>query len=316
MPIRRGLLAHLREMSGNAVKLYLFLHLNARWQPGPRRGWVEASFDDMAKALGWSQKTLQRTIEELEAKPYIEVERATNQYELTRVGILKYDLEESTSAVDKSDQSRRVAVDRGVDRGMDKSERSAVHSKPANAQSQQDLRAPKKVVEVKEEKKGKADAVRRPFDAERLADRTPPFRENLQNRLEKKIELTDYSYPDWIKCCQKRGKDHPFGAEEQQAFEATGYQPDLSSALLGCDFVLTVVEVYDETRKKDMSPGNLCSRIIDRCQSERERNDGEGYYWPPDFQDHRDRLRFQERARAHKLASTSKAGNPDNGVRP
>ncbi len=82
--IRRGLLAHLPGMSSNAAKLYLWFHLKASWQP-PKRGRVEASFDDMARGNGWSLKTLQRTIEELETMPFIEVERATNQYELTRI---------------------------------------------------------------------------------------------------------------------------------------------------------------------------------------------------------------------------------------
>src|SRR5882762_8741927 len=110
--IRKGLLAHLPGMSGNAVKLYLMLHFKACWF-APKRGWVEASFDDMARWCGWSTKTLSRHVEELEAKPYIEVKRAANQHEVSRTKILKYDLEESTSAVDKSVQSSTVGVDCG-----------------------------------------------------------------------------------------------------------------------------------------------------------------------------------------------------------
>ena len=318
--IRKGFLAHLPGMSGNGVKLYLMLQFKACWF-GAKRGWVEASFDDMARWCGWSTKTLQRNLEELETKPYIEIERAANQHELTRIKILKYDLEESTSAADKSDRSSTVGVDCALDRALDSAVDSAadkpVHSKPATLQNPQDLQAPKKlkeVKEVKEQKKETANAVRRRFDAERLADRTPPFKEKLQNRLEKKIESTNDSYPDWIKSCRKRGEGHPFGAKEQKAFEATGYEPDLSSPLLGFDFVTTVVDVYEETRKKDISPGNLCSRIIDRCQSERGRNDVEGYYWPPDFQDHRDRLRVQERAR--ELMNANKAGHTGGGLKP
>src|SRR6267154_106340 len=162
--IRRGLLAHLPGMSSNAAKLYLWFHLKAFWQP-PKRGRVEASFDDMARGNGWSLKTLQRTIEELETIPFIEVERATNQYELTRIRILKYDLEEFTSALDKSVQSDTAGVDYAEVSGVDKFDCSTVHSKPASQQHQHDLQAPKKVKEVKELKNGTADAaVRRPFD--------------------------------------------------------------------------------------------------------------------------------------------------------
>jgi hypothetical protein len=297
------------------------LQFKACWF-GVKRGWVEASFDDMARWCGWSTKTLQRNLEDLETKPYIEIKRAANQHELTRIKILKYDLEGSTSAVDKSDQSSTVGVDCALDRALDSAVDSAadkpVHSKPATPQNPQDLQAPKKLKEVKELKEQKnetANAVRRRFDVELLADRIPPLRkEKLQNRLEKKIESTNASYPDWIKSCRKRGEDHPFGAEEQKAFEATGYTPNLSSLLLGFEFVTTVVDVYEETRKKDISPGNLCSRIIDRCQTERGRNDGEGYYWPPDFQHHRDSLRAQERAR--ELMSANKVGHIPSGMKP
>src|SRR5882762_3902607 len=142
--IRKGLLAHLPGMSGNAVKLYLMLHFKACWF-GPKRGWVEASFDDMARWCGWSTKTMQRIVEELEAKPYIEVERALNQHELTRIKILKYGLEEFTSGVDKSVQSKSVGVDFAVDSAVDSAADKTVHSKPATAQNQQDLQAPKKL---------------------------------------------------------------------------------------------------------------------------------------------------------------------------
>jgi hypothetical protein len=281
-------------MSGNAVKLYLMLHFKACWF-GPKRGWVEASFDDMARWCGWSTKTLSRTVEKLEAKPYIEVKRAANQHELSRIKILKYDLEESTSAVDKSVQSRMVGVDCAVDCAADKS----VHSKPASSQNTQDLQAPKKLKKLKNQKKGEADAVRRPFDAELRSCPPPPFSRKdktklLRERLEAKIKSSGDSYTEWVKHQLSRGRRHPFGDEERRAFEATGYRPDLSSPSLSFDFVYAVVEVYEDNQSKGISPGNLCSKIIDHCQTERGRTDGIGYYWPPDFQEHRDRLRAQE----------------------
>lgn len=41
------------------------------------------SFADIALSLRWSFSTTQRTVRELEAKPYIMVVRATNQHELS-----------------------------------------------------------------------------------------------------------------------------------------------------------------------------------------------------------------------------------------
>jgi len=51
-------------MSGNAVKLYLWLQFATHWS-GPKRGWVETDFEYMARGNGWSPKTLQRAIKEL-----------------------------------------------------------------------------------------------------------------------------------------------------------------------------------------------------------------------------------------------------------
>jgi hypothetical protein len=61
---------HLPEMSERSVKLYVWLLLSARWE-GSKRGWVEASFEDMATRNGCSTKTVQWALEELEKKPYM-----------------------------------------------------------------------------------------------------------------------------------------------------------------------------------------------------------------------------------------------------
>ena len=124
-PIRRGLLEHLSKMSDRATKFYIYLHLKCHFR-GPNRGWVESSFGDMARDLGCSGKSLQRAIWELEG-PYIKVERATSQYGLTRICILKYDIE-NVPTVDKSVHTSEEAMDRGVDRGVDKSVHAPVHT--------------------------------------------------------------------------------------------------------------------------------------------------------------------------------------------
>jgi hypothetical protein len=139
-------------MSSSSVKLFIYLQCKAYWT-GPKRGWVEESFEDMAKGMGWSTKTVQRTIEELESKSYIEVDRATNQYELTRIRIDKFDVEHPTPAVDKSVQSSDGGVDRGVDSGMDKSVQGSVHSSASISQSNQDLQAPKNAKKYRSKEK-------------------------------------------------------------------------------------------------------------------------------------------------------------------
>jgi len=303
-------------MSSNAVKLYVWLHLSACFS-GSKRGCVEASFDDIARALGWTSKTLQRTIEELERRPYVRVERAANQYELTTIRILRYD-RHSNSGVDKFDHSNSDAVDSAVDNGVDKFDHGGVHSNPPMPLEDQSLRASKNAVEVKKEKK-ELDAVRRRFDAElpvassSLKAKPNPNpssngRAKLQARIARRIANADERFSSYIEACLKRGHPHPFGADEQDAFRAVGYKPDLSSDHLSFSFVMSVVNVYEEHRDKGVTPGNLCSKVIDYCTTNRKKDitlggNGDGYYWPPDFQQHRDRLRRQERQEESVLPS-------------
>ena len=72
------------------------------------------------------------------------------------------------------------------------------------------------------------------------------------------------------------------------------------SPLLSGDFVEAIVFVYEENREKGLPPGILCSKVIDYCEQQRKSCEalgcGAGYYFPPDFVDHRNRLREIERA--------------------
>jgi hypothetical protein len=108
------------------------------------------------------------------------------------------------------------------------------------------------------------------------------------------------TYPYWIEHCKKEGVQHPFGDEEQQAFAEIGYSPDLTSPLLTFGFVTATTIVCDDYRGKGISAGNLCSKIIDYCIREIKTQvkgglDGSNFYWPPDFQEHRDGFRAKER---------------------
>jgi hypothetical protein len=291
--LRRGFREHLPGMSGNAVKLYVWLHLSAHFS-GPKRGCVEASYEDIARSLRWNQKTLQRALTEMELR-YIEIQRAANQYELTTIRIIKYDLEGSAPAVDKSVQSKSPAVDAGVDSGVDKSVQSDVHSNGPNSENRKELQPTKNAVEVKTEKNGKADAVRRLSDPSPKSAARFKKNQNLSARLAAKIQESGYSFSGWADHCEKKGWPHPWNAERRQAFEAMQYKPNLESPLLSMDFVIAVEFVWEENQDKDLPAGILCSKVIDCCERERKR-DGDGNYYPPNFVEHRNQLRARERA--------------------
>ncbi len=323
--LRRGLLPHLGRMSSNATKLYVWLLLSADWRKGPMRGSVVASFADIGRDLRVSSKTLQRAVEELETreKPFISVERAANQYELTQIRIFRYDSCDDTSGVDKSDHSNSIgmdtAVDTAVDSGVDKSDHSDVHSNRSNSLKSKDLRAPKKLEEVKNIKREAMDAVRRRFDAElhpsdddlvsKVKPKTSfetkpnlsePGKAKLQSRIADKIAKSKESYAEHITSELSEGRPHPFGDGKKRAFAELGYHINIRSADVSWDFVFTACDVCDDNRGKGISPGNLCSKVIDAISTKRESDlrdggDGGGYYWPPDFQKHRDALRARER---------------------
>jgi hypothetical protein len=237
---------------------------------------VNASFEDIAKGIGCSTKTVQRALEELEAGGYVEVERATSQYGLTQIEITNYDPPNSAEGADTS-----------------------VHTSASSELSTQDLQAPKKL-RSKEYKKGTADAVRRPVDAEHhFISRKgfPPLkkRENLTARLAEKIR----------KNCN--GLDRKLDENEQKAFLYIRYtHAKGEKRYLNCErrhlsggFVCVVGDIYETHKAHLPLPGNFCSKVIDRCVSEQEAcrsmgMDPSEYFWPPDFQEHRDRLRKEE----------------------
>jgi len=306
--LRRGLREHIPLMSSNAFKLYGWLLLAAEWN-GERgeRGTYESNYPDIAQELRWNLRMLRRSINELRDGGYVAIVGAANQYENTLIRILKYDQEVTESGQDTGVLSKD-AEDIGEDRAAATGVPSVVLSKPASNQNSKGLRPPKNLEEVKEVKKGTANAVRRRVDAE-LHLSIKPFSKSkkLQILLAEKIKQDEGPFSDWIEDARKRGHEHPFGLGERKAFAATGYTPDLKSPFLSPDFVCTVVEVYDENVGKDLAAGNLCSKILDRCALERKRNGGTGYYWPPDFQKHRDQLRAQERILERRSNSTLEA---------
>jgi hypothetical protein len=310
--LRRGLKEHLHRsrMSPNSATLFVWLLLSAEWA-GQRRACVAANYADLMRELGWTYSMARRSIGELTRKGYIQVTSAVNQHGVTAIKILKFDGVERDSAVSTSEHTKLAenpavsnAVSSAVSSAVSKSEYCTEHSRPSNSQSQQDLQAPKNLRSKEHKNLISQDAVRRRFNAE-LPSAMKGFSsesqsqkleahpgrtrsQKLNSRLESKLKATRDSYADLIEREHSKGNKHPFGEEEKRAFAALRYQPDLKSPLLGRDFVFSVMEIVDDHGAKGVLPGNLCSKVIDFCSTEK-------ILWPPDFQAHRDRLREAER---------------------
>jgi predicted DNA-binding transcriptional regulator AlpA len=75
------------------------------------------------------------------------------------------------------------------------------------------------------------------------------------------------------------------------------YIVDVNDPAYSVFFLKAGREVFDEVEEKGkyVSPGNLCSKVIDRCLRNRKKGLDDAFYWPFDFQEHRDRLREKER---------------------
>jgi hypothetical protein len=301
--LRRGLREHLHRsrMSSNGSTLFVWLLLSA-YHSGPKRGCVGANIEDLMFGLGWSRSMVKRSLEELASKGYISFDGAANQHELGVIRILKFDVEERDSARFTGEPSKNSDTSAELSARLNAqsaSEPSTEPSNPSNLQSQCDLQVPKNALEVKNKKNEKRNAVRRPFDAELRASSKGFFsssekRKKLLANVAAKIREQDDSFGSYIEICKKKGYDHPFGRDERKAFEALRYKPDLQSPLLSFDFVMAAVEVCEANEEKGVLPGNLCSKLIDYCDTERKKNGG--HYYPPDFLTHRNLLRTSERA--------------------
>lgn len=157
------------------------------------------------------------------------------------------------------------------------------------------------------EVRGESKAVRRTAnDAElRVLPPNPSFKKNqkkerLAAHLAGKIAKDGERLEDWDLGEWKE--------EIIRTFDAIGYRLNLRSPQLSAAFLITACEVFDENREREITRGNLCSKIIDRCVRVNKEDPDGGYYWPPDFQEHRDRLRQAERAvKLNQLAAVGAA---------
>ena len=277
-PIRRGLREHLCKISSNGAKLYLWLHLAAWWK-GKKRGTVETTYSIIADELGWNPKMVQRTVGELEKKDYIVVSLASNQHEATTIAIVNYDGKKHTPAVDTSVQ--------GNTSGMDKDDHSFVHSsvhtKRNIPRDFKEIGVPKKAVESNRKEKD----VRRPTST---AYSSEEGKKKLETRLARKITRENECLGEFLDSIERDlGRRYPdWWSWVSAGCKAMSYTLDESSPLVSSGFACAIHTVFRREADKKLLPGILASKVIDCCQETET-------LWPPDFQDHRDRLRAEER---------------------
>ncbi len=87
-PLSRGFIEHTRTMSGNALRLYLYLLSRARFNP-PNKGRVETRAVVIAEFYEWRRDTVYSTLKQLEKK-YILVQRPRNRHGFLVIDILKF----------------------------------------------------------------------------------------------------------------------------------------------------------------------------------------------------------------------------------
>ncbi len=125
--LSRGWCEHLAKLSGNAVKLYNWLLIKAKFC-GPDKGKVAASFREIGMELRVHFQTVHEAAKELRPK-YITWEAAKNQHGVTIFAVQRY------TAIEDFAVSRRAKSTLTADR-------QHVDSTPPNPHKQQELLAP------------------------------------------------------------------------------------------------------------------------------------------------------------------------------
>ena len=133
--LSRGWCEHLAKLSGNAVKLYNWFLIKARFC-GPDKGKVPASFREIALGLGLHFQSVHRAAKELRPR-YITWEAAKNQHGVTIFTVQRY------KAIEDFAVSRRAKSTLTADR-------QHVDSTPPNPNKQQELLTPNKEDKVGE----------------------------------------------------------------------------------------------------------------------------------------------------------------------
>ena len=88
LPLSRGLVKHLKGMSGNSVKVFIYILIRASFR-GEMKGKTVISFSDLSMDLGIHYMTAYRAVKELVPK-YLTYVPARNRHEITVFTVQKY----------------------------------------------------------------------------------------------------------------------------------------------------------------------------------------------------------------------------------
>ena len=88
LPFSRGLVKHLKDMSGNSVKVFIYILIRAGFR-GEMKGKTVISFSDLATELGMHYMTAYRAVKEL-IPQYLIYVPARNRHEITVFTVQKY----------------------------------------------------------------------------------------------------------------------------------------------------------------------------------------------------------------------------------
>jgi len=88
LPLSRGLVKHLKGMSGNSVKVFIYILIRAGFR-GEMKGKMAISFSDLAMELGMHYMTAYRAVKELVPR-YLTYVAARNRHEITVFTVQKY----------------------------------------------------------------------------------------------------------------------------------------------------------------------------------------------------------------------------------
>lgn len=291
LQLRRGLWEHVRDGRMTVTEALAFIYICC--EADTRTGIWKGSAKSLSGELGIPERTARDVLEKMEHGAYIRRFAVPGRHVCYPILVHKFPISQgehngeqlnaiaSTSPADLAYFPREQSVEQHGEHGV---EHGAAQKRS------------------KKEKEKREKVVRRTQNAElrvvsSSCKKNPKKekKERLAAHLAGKIARDGERIQDW---------DLSNWEEEiREAFDFIGYELDRRNPQLSAAFLITACEVYQENRNREISLGNLCSKIIDRCVRENKQDPDGGYYWPTDFQEYRDRLRQVERASERSQAT-------------
>ena len=141
VPLSRGLLKHLKGMTGNEIKIYLYLLMRAT-VTGERKGMLACPIRSIAEEVGMNYTLVWRALKRLTPR-YIDYEPAKNQFDVTAFKVKKYK-NIKDYAVSYSKQQRQERVNSNVNNNVNSGSTAGKQHTPSEVQKD----TPNKSLEV------------------------------------------------------------------------------------------------------------------------------------------------------------------------